>query len=191
MTMTTFIFLLQTCTTWRGSRWTTRRTSEPGTSMETSRQRDWAEQFAPSSRVSGKTNTVFISFVDPRHFGTDPDSRIRTTNWRIRIRILLFLSVTFKKSTKFFPKFFLFFLLFEGTFTSFFTDKKSQKSHNTIEIKVLSYYLCLMMEGSGSGLIRSNDDGNGSGTGRSQNITYGSGSRTTTLVLKSIFMFLL
>ncbi len=55
------LFLLQTCTTWRGSRWTTRRTSEPGTSMETWRPRGWAEQSALLSRVSGKTNTVFTS----------------------------------------------------------------------------------------------------------------------------------
>jgi hypothetical protein len=34
-----------------------------------------------------------------------------------------------------FKKFF-FIVLFEGTFTSFFKDKKSKRSHKTVEIKV-------------------------------------------------------
>jgi hypothetical protein len=55
--------------------------------------------------------------------GTDPDpdlDRIRILNWiLILIRILLFSSVIFKTSTKFFL------LLYENIFTSFFKDKKS------------------------------------------------------------------
>jgi hypothetical protein len=42
-------------------------------------------------------------------------------------------------------------LLFEGTFTSFFRDKKSKRSHKIVGIKVSFYYFCLLIEGSGSG----------------------------------------
>jgi hypothetical protein len=47
------------------------------------------------------------------------------------------------------------YLLFEGTgtYTSFFKDKKSKRSHKvtkTEEIKGFSYYFCLMIEGSRS-----------------------------------------
>ncbi len=56
-------------------------------------------------------------------YGTDLDPRIRTTD--LRIRILLFSSVTFKMPNFFFfPKFYCL-LLFEGKFSSFFNDKKS------------------------------------------------------------------
>jgi hypothetical protein len=70
------------------------------------------------------------SIADPSHFGTDPDSRISTFDFRIRI--LFFSSVAFKIPSKnsFFSKFLLLFnvLLFTfegtGTFTSvFFKDK--------------------------------------------------------------------
>jgi hypothetical protein len=59
--------------------------------------------------------------------GTDPKTRIRTTDLWIWIRLLLFSSVTFKMQTKknFFPNF-ICLLIFEGTFTSFFQDKNSQ-----------------------------------------------------------------
>jgi len=43
-------------------------------------------------------------------------------------------------------------LLYEGTFTSFFKDKRSNRSHKTVGIKVF-YYFCLMIEGSGFGSI--------------------------------------
>jgi hypothetical protein len=52
-----------------------------------------------------------------------------------------------------FKKKFFCILLFEGTFTSFFKGKKSKRSHKTLEIKVFLYYICLMIEGSGSGSI--------------------------------------
>jgi hypothetical protein len=42
-------------------------------------------------------------------------------------------------------------LLFEGTFTSFFKDKKSKRSHKAVGIKVFFYYFRLVIEGSGSG----------------------------------------
>ncbi len=51
-------------------------------------------------------------------------------------------------------------LLFEGTFTLFFKDKKSKRSHKTVVFIGFSYYFCLMIEGSGSG----------SGSRRPQNI---------------------
>jgi hypothetical protein len=53
------------------------------------------------------------------------------------------------KKNYFVSKFFCL-ILFEGTFTSFFKDKKSQRSHKTVGIKVFLYF-CLMIEGSGAG----------------------------------------
>jgi hypothetical protein len=43
-------------------------------------------------------------------------------------------------------------LLFEGTSISFFKDKKSKRSHKTVENRNqgFSYYIGLMIEGSGS-----------------------------------------
>ncbi len=52
---------------------------------------------------------------------------------RNRLRILLFSSVTFKMPTK---NNFLCLFLFEGTFTSLFKDKKSERSHKTVEIEI-------------------------------------------------------
>jgi hypothetical protein len=45
-------------------------------------------------------------------------------------------------------------LLFEGTFTSFFKDKLSQKEEKksqNIRNEGISYYFCLVIEGSGAG----------------------------------------
>jgi hypothetical protein len=42
-------------------------------------------------------------------------------------------------------------LLFEGTFTSFFKDKKIQKKSQNSKNQGFSYYFCLMIEGSGAG----------------------------------------
>jgi hypothetical protein len=42
-------------------------------------------------------------------------------------------------------------LLYEGTFTSFFKDKKTKRSYKTVGIKVFSYLFGLMIEESGSG----------------------------------------
>jgi hypothetical protein len=85
------------------------------------------------------------------------------------IRILLFSSLTFKMTTKnkFFKKNFCL-LLFEGTFTSFFKDKKSKNTQNSRN-QSFSYYFCMMTEGSGS------ESGstlltNGSGSGRPKNM---------------------
>jgi hypothetical protein len=53
----------------------------------------------------------------------------RLTMYRIRLRILLFSSVTFKTQTKIlFSTFFAYYLLLEGTFTSLVKDKK----HNEV-----------------------------------------------------------
>ncbi len=108
--------------------------------------------------------------MDPRHLGTDPDMRIRTTD---RIRILLFLSVAFKISTK--SKF----LLFEGTFTSVLKRKSHKEFTKQVEIKFFHTFFCSIMEGSGSVQILTEQDPGGPKT-------YGSGS--TTLVTRfSVF----
>jgi hypothetical protein len=57
-------------------------------------------------------------------------------------------------------------LLFEGTFTSFFNDKKSKRSHKTVAIKVF-LTIFLKMEGSGSISLTK---GYGSGSRRPKNI---------------------
>ncbi len=86
-----------------------------------------------------------ITVPDPWNFGVDPDSdpRIQAlTNgsgfgscyfrhWPSRCQ----------QKNKFFKKFFCL-ILFEGTFTSFFKDKKSKRSHKTVGIKVLTIFAC-------------------------------------------------
>ncbi len=61
-------------------------------------------------------------------------------------------------------------ITFEGTFTSFFKDKNSKRSHKTVGIKVFLIFLLedrRMIEGSGS---RSIPLTNGSGSGRPKNM---------------------
>ncbi len=58
-----------------------------------------------------------------------------------------------QQKTKFFKKFSCV-LLFEGTFTSFFGDKKVKKKSQNSRNQGFSYYVCLMKEGSGSGSRR-------------------------------------
>jgi hypothetical protein len=76
------------------------------------------------------------------------------------------------KKTNLKKKFFCI-LLFEGTFTLFFKGKKSKRSHKTLKTVPrnldLSYYFCLMIEGSGSeaGSIPLTN-GSGSGSRRPQ-----------------------
>jgi hypothetical protein len=76
-------------------------------------------------------------------------ARIRTSDYwiRIRHRILLYSSLTFKTPTK---QTFFCLLLFEGTFTSIFKNKKVIKKSQNIMNKGFSYYFCLMIEGCGS-----------------------------------------
>ncbi len=61
--------------------------------------------------------------MDPLHFGTDPDPRIRTIE--LGIRILLLLSLAFNMSTK--VTFSGVFLLFEGTFSKIKSHKEVTK----------------------------------------------------------------
>jgi hypothetical protein len=87
------------------------------------------------------------------------------------IRILLFLSLNFKMPTKnYFKKKFFCILLFEGTFTSFFKDKRSKRSHKAAGIKVLPYFFLLNDKRSGSIPLT-----NGSGSGSRRPKTHGSG----------------
>ncbi len=78
------------------------------------------------------------SVPDPWHFGVDPDPRIHSSDKWMRIRILLFSSLTFKTPTKtnLNKVLLLSKVLFECTFASFFKDKKSKRSHKTVGIKV-------------------------------------------------------
>jgi hypothetical protein len=55
---------------------------------------------------------------------TDPDPSIFIIDLQDANKKLIFLKQFFGK------------VLFEGTFTSFFIDKKSKRSHKTVEIKV-------------------------------------------------------
>ncbi len=100
----------------------------------------------------------------PWHFGVDPDPDQRIHAFDKWIRILLFSSLTFKMPTKnyFSKKEFLLITFWEGTFTSFFKDEKSKRSHKTVGIKVfLTIFACW----SGSGSIPlTNGSGFGSGT---------------------------
>jgi hypothetical protein len=66
---------------------------------------------------------------------SDPDSAIFVTDLQDANKKLIF------------TKSFCAYNFFEGTFTSFFKDKKSKRSHKTVGIKVFSYYFCLMIEG--------------------------------------------
>jgi hypothetical protein len=66
----------------------------------------------PHIGTSGNLISHFLlsSLADPCHIGIDPDPRIRTSAQKIRLRILLFSSVTFKIATKnylFFAYYFL------------------------------------------------------------------------------------
>ena len=60
----------------------------------------------------------------------------------MRMRILIFLLLTFKRPTKnrFFLKFFCL-LHFDGIFNSVFKDKKSKRSHKTVGINVFQLFL--------------------------------------------------
>jgi hypothetical protein len=60
------------------------------------------------------------------------------------ITILLFSSMIFKKPKKIIFWYVFGFLLFECTFTSFFKDKKSYRSHKTVGIRVFLLFFCLI-----------------------------------------------
>ena len=64
------------------------------------------------------------------------------------IRILAIFVIDLQETIKkliFVTKFFCF-ILFEGTFTSFFTDKKVKKKWQNSRIQGFSYYFCLVMD---------------------------------------------
>ncbi len=109
-----------------------------------------------NSGYSLRNCSIKRSVADPWHVGVDPDP--------------IFV-IELQDANKKLPYFFKFFclLLFEGTFTSFFKDKKSKRSHKTLKTvrsKVyFSYYFCLVIEGSGSIPLT-----NRSGSGRPKNI---------------------
>ncbi len=78
------------------------------------------------------------SVVDPWHFGTDPDQGIRTTDFRIRIRLLLFSSVADKMPTKKkFSNFFClpYYFLKVHLHQSSNIKKVKKRSHKIVEIK--------------------------------------------------------
>ncbi len=75
--------------------------------------------------------------------------RLAKTGRPNRIRILLFLSVAFQDRFQQKISFFLCFCAL-GTFTSFFKDDKSLRSHKRVETKGFLNLSCLFMEGSGS-----------------------------------------
>ncbi len=83
------------------------------------------------------------SVVDPWHFGTGPDPRIRTKDIQIRIRIwilLFWLWLTRCQQKKVFFQVFLL-ITFWSTFTSVFKDKKSKRHYKIVEVKVFLTFL--------------------------------------------------
>jgi hypothetical protein len=97
-------------------------------------------------------------------FGTDSDPRIRITNLRIRIRILLFSSVADKKLTK---KKFIFFIaycflkvhLYQSSYI-----KTQKRSHKLVKSRFFLTFLLV------DGGIRNRTNSDGSGSGRPKNI---------------------
>jgi hypothetical protein len=86
-------------------------------------------------------------------FGTDPDPRIHTSDLRIRIRLLLFSSVTFKiaKTRNYFFTVLSFFAYdFLKLHLHHFSNIKGQKEVTKQEEWRFSYYFCLMIERSGA-----------------------------------------
>ncbi len=77
------------------------------------------------------------SVADPWNFGMDPDPGIHAFDKWIRIRLLLFSSLTFKTHQKTTLKKVFLLITFEGTFLHHFSMKKSKKkSHETVGMKV-------------------------------------------------------
>jgi hypothetical protein len=101
---------------------------------------------------------------------SDHDPRIRNTYLRIRLQILLCLSVADRKPTKnkFFQSFIAYCFLKVHLYQSF-KDKKSKKKSQISKNQGFSYFFSLLMEGSGTVQIM-----NGS-------LSYGSGYGSTTL----------
>ncbi len=98
-------------------------------------------------KTSGSATLVSSSVVDPWHFDTDPNPRIRTTELQIWIRILLFRQwLTKCQKIRFFQSFRAYYFLKVHLHQSSKSQKKSQNSRN----QGFSYFLCFSMKGSGS-----------------------------------------
>jgi hypothetical protein len=116
-------------------------------------QNVWSEKKLFSYNINGLcryfVNIISVcnapSVVDPCHFGTDPDPRIRTTESRIRNWILLFSLVAFKMTTKnkFFRIYFVFYSLKVRLHQSSKILKSHEGSHKTVEFKVFrTFFAC-------------------------------------------------
>jgi hypothetical protein len=77
--------------------------------------------------VTGTQRYLVSSVVDPWHFRTDPDQRIRASDQWIRIRILLFSCLTFKTPTKNYFYIWVFCLLLLKVNLHHFSKIKSHK----------------------------------------------------------------
>ncbi len=111
------------------------------------------------------------SVADPWYFSVDPDPdpRSHAFDLWIRIRILLFSSLTFKTPTKnlFWNRFSCLLLKLEGIFTSFIKLKRQKKNSTKSMNRGFSCYFCLIMKGSRSVPL---SNGSGSGTRRPKKI---------------------
>ncbi len=83
---------------------------------------------------------ILTSVPDPWHFGTDPDSQIRIFDQkiRIRIRILLFSSVTFKMPTK--NNLFLQVFMLIPFWRYIYIILQRQKVKKTVKVKVFLHF---------------------------------------------------
>jgi hypothetical protein len=94
--------------------------------------------------------------VDPLHFCTDPDPRIRTIyiRLRIRIRILLFFC---QWLTRYLQKSLFAYYVLKVIYISFHTiEIKSKKESQNSKNHCFSCFFCLLMERSGAGSVQHN-----------------------------------
>ncbi len=122
-----------------------KKAPDPGSGSATmlfriSKRHQWAQK---------NPHDIGTIVVDPWHFATDPDPRIRSTDLRIRIRIrVLFFSTVDDKM----PTAFLLITFWRYIYISFqFSYIKTQKDVKNSRNQGFSYFFCLLMEGSGSG----------------------------------------
>ncbi len=130
----------------------------------------WSTKVNATISSVGSGAASFLSFLpiaecsvaDPWHFGVDPDLDLDASDkWiRIRIRILLFSSLTFKM-----PNFFSFSAdYFLKVHLHHFSKTKSQKESQNSRNQGFSYYFCTIIEGSGSKPLTNGSGGSGSAT---------------------------
>jgi hypothetical protein len=96
----------------------------------------WNLPYSYVKSSGNAANVVLISVADPWHFGVDPYPDLDPDEDADPAIFIIDLQDANKKLI-FIKKFFSI-LLFEGTFTSLFKDKKSKRSHKTVEIKVFA-----------------------------------------------------